>query len=61
VNGKQVLARLKEAGWELIRIEGSHFQMGKDGRRTSVPVHGTKDLKPGPLAGIQRQTGVRLK
>ena len=61
MNGKQVLARLKEAGWELIRIEGSHFQMGKDGRRTSVPVHGTKDLKPGTLAGIQRQTGVRLK
>lgn len=35
--------------------------MGKDGRRTSVPVHGTKDLKPGTLAGIQRQTGVKLK
>jgi predicted RNA binding protein YcfA (HicA-like mRNA interferase family) len=61
VNGKQVLVRLKEAGWELIRIEGSHHQMGKDGKRTSVAVHGTKDLKPGTLAAIQRQTGVRLK
>lgn len=61
MNGKQVLARLKEAGWELIRIEGSHHQMGKDGRRTSVPVHGAKDLKPGTLAAIRRQTGVNLK
>jgi predicted RNA binding protein YcfA (HicA-like mRNA interferase family) len=61
VNGKQIVAKLKEAGWKLIRVEGSHHQMGKNGQRTSVPVHGTKDLKPGTLAGIQRQTGVKLK
>lgn len=61
MNGKQIIAKLKEAGWKLIRVEGSHHQMGKDGLRTSVPVHGTKDLKPGTLAGIQRQTGVKLK
>ncbi len=61
MNAKQVIAKLKEAGWQLLRIEGSHHQFGKGGQRTSVPVHGTKDLKPGTLAGIQRQTGVKLK
>ncbi|MBK6717136.1 MAG: type II toxin-antitoxin system HicA family toxin [Burkholderiales bacterium] len=61
MNGKQVIAKLKEAGWQLLRVEGSHHQLGKDGLRTSVPMHGTKDLKPGTLAAIQRQTGVKLK
>lgn len=61
MNGKQIIAKLKEAGWQVLRIEGSHHQLGKDGLRTSVPMHGTKDLKPGTLAGIQRQTGVKLK
>ena len=61
MNGKQVIARLKEAGWVLIRTEGSHHQYGKDGKRTTVPLHGAHDLKPGTLAGIQRQTGVKLK
>lgn len=61
MNGKQVIAKLKAEGWQVLRIEGSHHQLGKDGLRTSVPVHGTKDLKPGTLASIQRQTGVKLK
>jgi predicted RNA binding protein YcfA (HicA-like mRNA interferase family) len=61
MNGKQVIAKLKASGWVLVRIEGSHHQYGKDGRRTTVPLHGTHDLKPGTLAGIQRQTGVTLK
>ncbi len=61
MNGKQVIVTLKAAGWVLIRTEGSHHQFGKDGKRTTVPLHGTHDLKPGTLAGIQRQTGVKLK
>ncbi|MFZ4536715.1 type II toxin-antitoxin system HicA family toxin [Propionivibrio sp.] len=61
MNGKQVIAKLKSAGWQVLRVEGSHHQLGKDGPRTSVPVHGTKDLKPGTIAGIQCQTGVMLK
>ena len=61
MNGKQVLARLKDAGWVLLRVEGSHYQMGKGGKRTSIPIHGAKDLKTGTLAAIQRQTGVMLK
>ncbi|GFK95567.1 hypothetical protein NNJEOMEG_03435 [Fundidesulfovibrio magnetotacticus] len=35
--------------------------MEKDGRKVPVPVHGSKDLTPGLLAAIQRQTGVKIK
>ena len=63
MNGKQAIAKLKEAGWVLVRIEGSHHIMQKTGvlRSVPVPVHGTKDLSMGLLAAIQRQSGVKLK
>ena len=63
MNGKQAIAKLKEAGWVLARIEGSHHIMQKSGvpRSVPVPVHGAKDLGAGLLAAIQRQSGVKLK
>lgn len=61
MNGKQVISKLKEAGFTVVRIEGSHYRLVKDNKKTSVPVHGTKDLKPGTLASIERQSGVKLK
>ena len=63
MNGKQVIAKLKANGWHLVRIEGSHHILEKDGRPRAipVPVHGNKDLGTGLLAAIQRQSGVKLK
>lgn len=61
MNGKQIISRLKEAGFVVSRIEGSHYRLVKGDKKTSVPVHGTKDLKPGTLASIERQSGVKLK
>jgi len=63
VNGKQVIDKLKAAGWTLARINGSHPMMEKDGmpRAIPVPVHGSKDIGAGLLAEIQGQTGVKLK
>jgi predicted RNA binding protein YcfA (HicA-like mRNA interferase family) len=45
----------------LDRISGSHHIMTLDGRSVSVPVHGGRDLKPGLLSGLQKQTGVIFK
>jgi predicted RNA binding protein YcfA (HicA-like mRNA interferase family) len=58
MTGKQVIALLKENGWTLDRINGSHHVMTKSGRRSvPVPVHGSEDL--GPLAmRILRQAGI---
>lgn len=61
MNGRDVLEKLKAAGWVLRRISGSHHIMEKDGRKVPVPVHGPKDLAPGLLSAIRRQTGVDLK
>jgi predicted RNA binding protein YcfA (HicA-like mRNA interferase family) len=63
MNGKQVIDKLKAAGWTLARINGSHHLMEKAGmpRSVPVPVHGNKDIGSGLLAEIQRQTGVTLK
>lgn len=61
MNGNEVIAKLKAAGWTIARTSGSHHVMAKGNRSVSVPVHGKRDLKPGLLAGIARQTGVKLK
>lgn len=61
MNGKQVVAKLKAAGWKLDRVNGSHHVMAKEGKAVPVPVHGTRDLGAGLLAAIARQSGVKLK
>lgn len=61
MNGKDIIKRLKAQGWEVLRQEGSHVRLGKGEARTTVPVHGTRDVKSGTLASIERQTGVKLK
>jgi predicted RNA binding protein YcfA (HicA-like mRNA interferase family) len=61
MNGKEVIARLKQAGWLIERVHGSHHILTKAGQAVPVPVHGTRDLGAGLLAAIQRQTGVKLK
>ena len=62
MNGKQVIKFLKLHGWELKAVMGSHHQMvNQKGRKTSVPVHGSKDLKKKTIIGIEKQTGVKLR
>ena len=61
MTGKEVIAKLKAAGWTVNRIHGSHHILTKDGQAVPVPVHGSRDLGAGLLATIQRQTGVKLK
>lgn len=61
MNGKEVIAKLKAAGWSLNRIHGSHHIMTKGGQAVPVPVHGSRDVGAGLIAALQRQTGVKLK
>ncbi|MDR2924997.1 MAG: type II toxin-antitoxin system HicA family toxin [Azoarcus sp.] len=63
MNGKTILSKLKAAGWTLRRISGSHHIMAsaEGGKLVPIPVHGSRDLTPGMLAAIERQTGIRLK
>ena len=58
MNSREVIARLKQDGWELAHIRGSHHQFRhpeKPGRVT-VP-HPKRDLPVGTLRNIYRQAG----
>lgn len=50
MNGKDIIKKLQAQGWQVLRTEGSHVRMGKDAARTTVPLHGTRDVKAGTLA-----------
>jgi predicted RNA binding protein YcfA (HicA-like mRNA interferase family) len=61
MNGKEILRRLQAENWAILRQEGSHVRLGKGSLRTTVPLHGNRDLKPGTLASIERQTGIKFR
>jgi predicted RNA binding protein YcfA (HicA-like mRNA interferase family) len=63
MNARQVLQVLKSDGWIEVRSKGSHLQLKhptKPGLVT-LPMHGAKDIKPGTLASIERQAGLKLR
>jgi len=60
MNGKKVIKTLEKKGWKVLRVHGSHYRLGNGKKRTTVPIHGIRDLGKGLLAAIERQTGVKL-
>lgn len=61
MDGKRIIKILQKDGWVVNRIKGSHYQMVKNGKAVTVPVHGTEDLGIGLIKSIERETGVILK
>ena len=51
---------LKQQGWTLVRVRGSHHAFEKLGNPNTVvvPVHGNKDLKRGTQHGIMKDAGL---
>ena len=60
VSGKRMCRVLEGRGWLLVRISGSHhvYRNPATGRQTTVPVHGSADLKPGTQRSIMRDAGL---
>jgi len=55
VTGKELIAALRKAGFEVVRVKGSHhFLRHRDGRTTVVPVHSGETIGPGLLSKILR-------
>ncbi len=55
LTGQQIIAALKRAGFEVLRVKGSHhFLSHPDGRRTVVPVHRGEIIGPGLMLKILR-------
>lgn len=59
MTGKQLIKLLKEKGWRLDRIEGSHHIFIRDDKTLSVPVHGSNDLGKGLLHALMKQGGIK--
>jgi predicted RNA binding protein YcfA (HicA-like mRNA interferase family) len=54
-NSRQLISILKRRGFALDRQSGSHAVfIHPDGRRTTVPIHGKRDLGKGILHQIMR-------
>ncbi|MCE5277405.1 MAG: type II toxin-antitoxin system HicA family toxin [Planctomycetaceae bacterium] len=62
LRGREVIRILKRAGFEVIRVRGSHhFLRHSDGRATVVPVHAGEDLGPGLTRAILRDCDLTLQ
>ena len=55
VTGRELIAALGRAGFQVVRVKGSHhFLRHANGRVTVVPVHSGEDIGPGLLSRILR-------
>lgn len=62
-NAPQTIRALEKAGFEVVRISGSHHLLvhrSDSSRRVTVPFHGAKDLHRGLLRAIIRQAGLSV-
>ena len=56
------MRRLRQDGWYVDRITGSHHQMKHPTKPGTVSVpHSRKDLRIGTIRSIERQSGVGLR
>lgn len=59
--GKELIRRLTQHGFVVIRIRGSHhFLQHPDGRRTVVPVHAGEVIGPGLFSKILHDADIDL-
>jgi len=59
-SSKNLIKLLKERGWQLDRIKGSHhvFYHPKENKAVIVPVHGNLDLAKGTFFSILKDAGI---
>lgn len=61
ISGKRLCEILVKRGWQLIRVQSSHFIYVHPDRPdglVSVPVHGNKDLGKGLQRTLMKQAGL---
>lgn len=55
---KELLRLMKKNGWKVVRIQGSHHIMQKDGKTEVIQIHG-REVPPGLLNAILKRTKIR--
>lgn len=61
LNGRRIILALQRAGFEVVRVTGSHHVLRRPNSPMSkviVPVHGAKDLPVGTVHSIIKQAGL---
>lgn len=59
LNAKQLIKILEDKGFRFSRQNGSHaIYISDEGQRTTVPVHGKKELGVGLLKQIMKDAGL---
>ena len=58
VKPRQMIKVLEKKGFQFIRQKGSHRLYRKEDLSVTIPFH-NKDLKPGTLQNILRQSGIK--
>ncbi len=59
MTGKELVKLLKQNGWQVDRISGSHHIIVKGSKTISVPVHGKKELGKGITQAIFKRAGIK--
>jgi len=56
IKGRELIKFLESIGFRVIRTKGSHVRLKtEDGRVTTVPVHGNRDIPKGLLRKIIKE------
>jgi len=64
VNSRQIIKVIEKLGFILIRQSGSShaiYRRERDGRRTTVPIHGKKSLKRKTVKSICKDVGITIE
>jgi predicted RNA binding protein YcfA (HicA-like mRNA interferase family) len=62
VTGPEAIKAVAKIGFTLVRIQGSHHILQRQGHPfvLSIPVHGNRALKPGTLRSLIRGAGITV-
>jgi predicted RNA binding protein YcfA (HicA-like mRNA interferase family) len=62
LSSREIIRLLEKVGWREVRVNGSHHHFRHPSRPGTVTVpHPVKDMPPGTLKSIERQSGVKLR
>ena len=62
LSSRDIIRLLERDGWREVRVTGSHHHFRHAAKPGTVTVpHPVKDMPPGTLKSIERQSGVKLR
>jgi len=62
VKSKDLIKEIEKAGWQLVRIKGSHHQFKHPNHKLPLTIpHPKKDLQIGLVKAIRKQAGLISK